>query len=181
MKKDNVRRLTFAAMCVALGVVLPLAFHMVPQGGKVFLPMHIPVLLCGLACGWPFGLACGVLAPLLSCLFTGMPQMAMLPSMLCELATYGLVSGILAQVIHTRPRLLGAYIQLVPAMLAGRVVKGVLEALIFSAGAYSMEAFIASSFVTALPGIAIQLVLLPALVTLLERARVLPTVAAECQ
>lgn len=84
MKRSSTRRLVMAALCVALGVVLPMAFHSVPRGGSIFLPMHIPVLLCGLACGWPYGLACGVLAPLCSSLITGMPPAAYLPSMLCE-------------------------------------------------------------------------------------------------
>lgn len=68
MKQSATRKLVMAAMCAALGVVLPQAFHMVPNAGSVLLPMHIPVLLCGLACGWPYGLACGILAPLLSSL-----------------------------------------------------------------------------------------------------------------
>ena len=49
MKRSSTRRLVMAALCVALGVVLPMAFHSVPRGGSIFLPMHIPVLLCGLA------------------------------------------------------------------------------------------------------------------------------------
>ena len=55
------KRLVLAALCVALGVVLPVAFHSVANAGSIFLPMHIPVLLCGIICGWPYGLACGVL------------------------------------------------------------------------------------------------------------------------
>ena len=104
MKQSATRKLVMAAMCAALGVVLPQAFHMVPNAGSVLLPMHIPVLLCGLACGWPYGLACGILAPLLSSLLTGMPPAAYLPSMLCELAAYGLVSGLMSQFIRLRSR-----------------------------------------------------------------------------
>lgn len=89
------KNLVTSGMCVALAIVLPMAFHMIPDAGKVFLPMHIPVLLCGLLCGPVYGLGCGILAPLLSHLFTGMPPTAMLPSMLCELAAYGMLSGIL--------------------------------------------------------------------------------------
>ena len=81
-----VKRSMITAVCVALTVVLPMAFHAVPNAGSVILPMHIPVLLCGLICGWPFGLACGLIGPLLSNLFTGMPPMAALPAMLVELA-----------------------------------------------------------------------------------------------
>ena len=87
------KRSVLTAVCIALCVVLPMAFHAVPNAGQIFLPMHIPVLLAGLCCGWPFGLLAGVAGPLLSSLFTGMPPLAYLPSMLCELALYGLLSG----------------------------------------------------------------------------------------
>ena len=74
MKKTvNAKNLAFCALCIALCVVLPMAFHAIANAGMIFLPMHIPVLLCGLACGWPYGLICGVLGPLLSGVLTGMP------------------------------------------------------------------------------------------------------------
>ena len=176
MKQSATRKLVMAAMCAALGVVLPQAFHMVPNAGSVLLPMHIPVLLCGLACG----LACGILAPLLSSLLTGMPPAAYLPSMLCELAAYGLVSGLMSQFIRLRSRTASVYVQLVSAMLAGRVVYGVVNALIFRAGSYSFQIFFTAAFVTALPGIILQLLVIPPILVLLQKARVLepqPTAA----
>lgn len=173
MKQFSTRKLVMAALCVALGVILPVAFHGIPRAGSIFLPMHIPVLLCGLACGWPYGLGCGILAPLLSSLITGMPPAAMLPAMVCELAAYGLISGVLSQVVRTGKRGADLYIQLIGAMLIGRVVYGVMNALVFSAGDYSMAVFLTAAFVTALPGIVIQLVVLPGLVMILEKAHVL--------
>ena len=92
MEKNHVKNLVTAAMCVALGIILPMAFHTIQNAGSIFLPMHIPVLICGLACGWQYGLLCGVLTPLLSSLLTGMPPAAILPAMLCELAVYGLLT-----------------------------------------------------------------------------------------
>ena len=172
MKQSATRKLVMAAMCAALGVVLPQAFHMVPNAGSVLLPMHIPVLLCGLACG--------ILAPLLSSLLTGMPPAAYLPSMLCELAAYGLVSGLMSQFIRLRSRTASVYVQLVSAMLAGRVVYGVVNALIFRAGSYSFQIFFTAAFVTALPGIILQLLVIPPILVLLQKARVLepqPTAA----
>ena len=83
---SNIRKMVSTALFVALGIALPLAVHSIPNAGRVFLPMHIPVLLCGIACGFPYGLACGILTPLLSSLFTGMPPAPVLPAMLCELA-----------------------------------------------------------------------------------------------
>ena len=179
MNHTSIRRLVMTALCVALGVVLPQALHAVPNAGNVLLPMHIPVLLCGLTCSWAYGLGCGVLTPLMSHLVTGMPPAAVLPAMVCELAAYGLISGLAAKYIHTGTRTLALYIRLVSAMLLGRVVYGVTNALIFRAGAYSMEVFLTAAFVTALPGIVIQLVLLPALILILEKARVLEPTAAK--
>ena len=114
-----------------------------------------------------------MLAPLLSSLLTGMPPAAMLPQMLCELAVYGLVSGLLMRAVHTGKKSANIYIALVGAMLAGRVVYGVLNALIFRAGEYSMSAWVAAAFVTALPGIIAQLVVIPILLLALEKAKLI--------
>ncbi len=172
---SNTKKLVFAGLCVALGVALPIAFHSIPNAGSIFLPMHIPVLLCGLICGPVYGLACGALAPLLSSLFTGMPPAAMLPGMLCELAVYGLVSGLLIKTVKSGSRITNIYISLVGAMIAGRLVAGVLNALIFRAGAYSLEMWLTASFVTAIPGIIAQIVVIPLIVLALERAKLIQT------
>lgn len=171
MGNSKTRKLVMAALCVALGLILPTVFHAVPNAGSIFLPMHLPVLLCGFICGWPYGLVCGALTPLLSSILTSMPPLAILPGMLCELATYGFVSGMLYAHLHTPKRAVNLYGTLVLAMLAGRIVSGVLNALLFSAGNYSMQAWLAASFVTALPGIVIQLVAVPVLVAVLQKAK----------
>lgn len=173
--KMNAKPMVLAALCTALGVVLPMATHFIPNAGSVLLPMHVPVLLCGLVCGPVYGLGCGLLAPLLSSIATGMPPAAMLPAMLCELAAYGLAAGVLPKVIRTGRRTLDLYLQLIGAMLLGRAVYGMMNALVFSAGSYSFAAFVTAAFVTALPGIVIQLVLLPAVVLLLEKAHLVET------
>lgn len=170
---SSTKRLILAGLCVALGIVLPIAFHSVANAGSIFLPMHIPVLLCGLLCGWPFGLACGVLAPLLSSLFTGMPTMAYLPGMLCELAVYGFVSGLLMRYLKTGKLLVDLSLSLVCAMLSGRIVFGLLNALLFRAGDYSVVLWTTAAFVTALPGIVIQLAVLPVLVLALKKAKLI--------
>ena len=119
MNHSSIRRLVMTALCVALGVVLPQALHAVPNAGNVLLPMHIPLLLCGLTCSWAYGLACGVLTPVISHLVSGMPPAAVLPAMVCELAAYGLISGLAAKYIHTGKRTLDVYLQLIAAMLIG--------------------------------------------------------------
>ncbi len=167
------KKLIIAALCAALCVVLPMAFHAIPNAGSIFLPMHIPVLLCGFICGWPYGLACGLLGPCLSSLLTSMPPAAILPSMACELAAYGLVTGLLYHRIRTGSRIADIYLSLLAAMLCGRIFYGALNALVFRAGAYSLELWLAAAFTTALPGIVIQLILIPVLLVALERSKVL--------
>ena len=167
------KKLVLTAACIALCVVVPMAFHAFPNGGTVFLPMHIPVLLCGMLCGWPFGLTCGLLGPLLSSLTTGMPPAAMLPAMMIECAAYGAVAGLLMKYIRTGRLALDLYLSLIPAMVAGRVISGIARALIFAPGT-TLAAWATASFVTALPGIAIQLVLIPVLLSALERTRLIP-------
>jgi len=170
---SNIKKMVGTALFVAIGIALPLAFHSIPNAGRVFLPMHIPILLCGLICGFPYGLACGIVTPLLSSLVTGMPPAAMLPSMICELAVYGLVSSLLMRFVPVKNPYVKLYVALIAAMLSGRVVLGALNALIFSAGEYSMQAWLGAAFVTALPGIAAQAVLIPAIVFGLQKAKLI--------
>lgn len=174
MKAFHSRKLAIAGLCIAIGVVLPQVFHLLPQGGQLFLPMHFPILLCGLVCGWPWGLACGILTPLLSSLLTGSPNPAYLPAMVCELAAYGISTGLLARVLHTKWRLLDRYLQLIGAMLLGRLVYGAVNAFFFSAGHYTLSVFLSAAFITASPGILCQLILLPPVVLLLDKARLSP-------
>jgi len=173
MNRSYVKNVVLTAVCAALCVVVPMAFHAIPNAGSIFLPMHIPVLLCGMLCGWPFGLTCGLLGPLLSSLTTGMPPAAMLPSMMIECAVYGAVAGILMKHVRTGRLYLDLYIALIPAMIAGRVISGIAKALIFAPGT-TLAAWATASFVTALPGILIQLLLIPALIFALERAKLIP-------
>ena len=172
---EKTRNLIYTALCVALGIVLPITFHGIPNAGGIFLPMHIPVLLCGLVCGWQYGFVCGMMTPFLSSVMTGMPPSAILPGMLCELAVYGPVSGLILKLLHTPSPYVDIYAALIGAMLAGRIVAGIVKALIFNVGRYSLQAWITASFVTALPGIVIQIIVLPIIVIALRRARIVAT------
>ena len=173
MNLSPIKRLTLTALCIALCVVVPMAFHVIPNAGQVMLPMHIPVLLCGLVCGWQYGLICGLLGPLVSSVLTAMPPAAMLPGMMVECAVYGFVGGLLMERIRTGSLYADLYICLPVAMLAGRVISGIVKALILTPG-LSFTAWATASFVTALPGISIQLILLPTLVVALTRAGLIP-------
>ena len=171
---SHVKRLTFTAVCLALCVVLPLALHAIPDAGTLLSPMHLPVLLCGIICGWPYGLLCGLLGPVLSSAITGMPPAAYMPPMIVELAVYGFVSGLLMQLIRTKNLYADLYISLLSAMLLGRVVAGAARALIFAAGSYTMSLWATSYFISSLPGIIIQLILIPIIVVALTRAHLIP-------
>lgn len=170
---SHVKKLVFTAVCIALCVVLPMAFHAVQNAGAVFLPMHIPVLLCGLICGWPYGLVCGLVGPLLSSAFTSMPPAPILPSMMVELAVYGCGTGILMQVVHTKRPMADLYISMIAAMALGRTLAGLAKAWIFTPGTAPF-AWVTTSLVTGVPGICIQLVLIPLLIYVLTKAHLIP-------
>ena len=96
MKKTNVKKLILAALFLAMAQVLPFLTGQIPEVGSMLCPMHIPALLCGFFCGWPWGLMVGFVAPILRSVTFGMPPM--FPVAICmafELATYGAVSGAL--------------------------------------------------------------------------------------
>ncbi len=170
MIKNTTQRLVTTALMVALGLVLPMAFHAIPRGGMIFLPMHIPVLLTGFLCGPFFGLLGGLVTPLLSSLCTGMPPAAILPAMLVELAAYGLFAGLFFSLFNHKSIYARSLLSLVLAMLIGRVIAGVANAMIFQAGKFSLDLWIAGAFVTALPGILIQLVLIPVVVVAIGKS-----------
>ena len=172
--KTSTRKLTLSALFLALGLVLPLITGQIPQIGKMLLPMHIPVLLCGMVCGAPYGAVCGLLGPMLSSVLTGMPTAALMPAMMVECAAYGLTTGLLLRLVRTGKTYADLYLSLVAAMLVGRLVSGVTKALFFMAGQYTLQAWIAASFVTALPGIVLQLAVVPSIVYYLMRAGLIP-------
>lgn len=171
--KFNTKQLVLAALCVALGVVLPVAFHSIPNAGSVLLPMHIPVLLCGLICGWQYGGAVGFVMPLLRYLIFGMPPMPNAVSMAFELAAYGLVIGLLY--FHARRKnLLSVYISMLVAMIAGRAVWGIVQMVVLGLSGFTWKMFLAGAFLNAIPGIILQLILIPAIMAVLDRTGLVP-------
>lgn len=175
MKNSNyIKTIIITALCISLCVVLPIAFHAIPNAANVICPMHIPVLLCGLICPPFFSVLCGLLGPLLSSLITGMPPMAYLPAMLVELAAFGFIASVMMKIVHTKKLYLDLYISLIVSMLLGRILAGCARALIFAAGKYSMAMWLTSYFVTSLPGIIIQLALIPTIIYVLEKSNLIP-------
>lgn len=170
-KKKPVLNLTLSAMFMAIGLVLPFFTGQIPQIGNMLLPMHIPVLLCGLICGWQYGLAVGLVLPPLRYMLFGMP--VLFPTgiaMAFELATYGFTVGWLYS--HSRWQcVISLYRCLIAAMLAGRVVWGVVRVLLLGLGgnSFSWQMFMAGAFLNAIPGIILQFILIPAIMVALNR------------
>ena len=103
-----------------------------------------------------------------------MPVFGYMPVMMIELGLYGLISGLVMQFLRSGKLVVDLYAALVIAMLGGRVITGILRALIFAGGSYSWSAWATGYFVSCLPGIIIQLILIPIIYVALERAHLLP-------
>lgn len=171
-KRKDIKKLTLSAMFLALAFVLPFFTGQIEQIGSMLCPMHIPVILCGFFCGGPWGLVVGFIAPILRSVVLGMPPM--FPKAVCmafELATYGFVAGILYNKLPKKK--INVYITLIIAMVIGRLVWGVVmfACMGLDATKFSFEAFVSGAITTAIPGIILQLVLIPILVITLDRSR----------
>ena len=164
-QNDRLSRTVRAAVLLAVALVLPFVTGQIPQIGKALCPMHLPVLLCGFFCGPQYGLLVGLVAPLLRFALFGMPTIV--PTgviMSMELAAYGLVSGLCWRLLPRRRA--SAYLSLILAMIAGRVIWGVMHVIFFLLGEseFGWMAFAAGAFLNAIPGIVLQLVVIPLLV-----------------
>lgn len=171
MKKSNIHNLSLSAMFLALTFVLPLLTGQIPQLGEKFCPMHIPVLLCGYLCSGPWGFTVGFLAPILRSFIVGVPA-PFFPkafSMAFELAAYGFISGSLYKLLPKKKSNL--YVSLILSMVAGRLVRGFVQLCCvgFDVTKFTLSAFWTASFVNAVPGIIIQLLLIPVLVAAAEK------------
>ena len=170
--KTNVKILTLSAMFLAVALVLPFITGQIPEIGAMLCPMHLPILLCGYFCGGPWGLAVGLIAPVLRSMIFGMPPMYPTAiSMAFELAAYGAISGLLyAKLPKTKA---SVYISLVTAMIVGRLVWGAAR-FVFAGldiTAFGLQAFWAGAVTSAIPGIILQLILIPILVIALDKQR----------
>ena len=173
MKKHPLRRLILASLFLALGTVLPTLTGQIKEIGDSLLPMHFPCMLCGLLCGAPYGCTVGLVMPFLRALTFGMPPLY--PNavwMALELATYGLVIGFLYARTRrkTAPRL---YLCLLSSMILGRIVWGIAKALLLGASGrvFTFNAFIVGGILDALPGIILQLILIPLITRLIQHIK----------
>lgn len=168
--KKYIIKPVLAALFLALGMVLPLLTGQIKEIGDSLLPMHIPVMICGLVCGYKYGAAVGLMLPFLRSLTFSMPPIY--PNavwMAIELATYGLVIGFIYMKLSKNR--LSMYVALITAMIMGRVVWGVSKAVLLGLGgsSFSISAFIVGGFVDSLLGIVLQLIVVPPVATLINR------------
>ena len=169
--RQNIFDLVLAAMFLAIGIVLPFFTGQIPQVGRMLLPMHLPVLRCGLICGWQYGGAVGFVLPILRYFMFGMP--IIMPNglaMAFELAAYGIIVGLL----YSRSRwqcIISLYRSLLIAMVGGRLVWAAVRVIMtgVSQVPFTWEIFLADAIVSAIPGIILQLVFIPALMVALDR------------
>ena len=166
-----VRNLVLSALFLALGIVLPFVTGQIPQIGSMLLPMHLPVLICGLICGWQYGAAIGLILPPLRYVLFGMPPIFPTGvSVAFEMAAYGLLVGLL----YSRSKwkcVLSLYRSLILAMIGGRIVWGVVRVICsgVSGNPFTWKLFLSGAFLTAIPGIVLQLVFIPLVMIALDR------------
>lgn len=172
--KSSTLNMVLAAMFLALGIVMPFITGQIPEVGSMLLPMHLPVLICGFVCGWKYGLAVGFVVPLLRSVMFGMPPL--MPTATCmafELAAYGACTGLLYAKLPKNN--VSVYVSLLGAMLIGRVVWGAVSMVVYGVmgNAFSVQMFMAGAFLNAVPGIVMQIVLIPVIIMALKKARVM--------
>lgn len=168
---NNTKKMTMAAFFMALGLVMPFFTGQIPEIGSMLLPMHIPVLLCGFFCGWEYGLTVGFIVPIFRSVLFGRPfMMPTAVAMAFELAAYGAVAGYLYQKLKAKKG--GIFISLLGAMIAGRALWGVVSIALFKmvGSVFTWEVFVAGAFMEAIPGIIVQLLLIPTIVSRLKVA-----------
>lgn len=171
-----IKKITLSAMFIALGIILPFFTGQIPQIGSMLLPMHIPVFLCGLICGWKYGIITGFILPILRYALFGMPPI--FPTgiaMAFELATYGFVAGYLFNEGKWQC-VISLYRSMIAAMLAGRIVWAIVEIILLGIGqnGFTWLMFINGAFINALPGIILQLIGIPMIMVALDKANMVP-------
>ena len=174
MKKQSIQNLVLSALFLAIGLILPFFTGQIKEIGDSLLPMHLPVMLCGLICGWKYGGTVGLILPFLRSLTFGMPPLY--PNavwMALELAAYGLVIGLLfsRKKDYSRVYLL---ICLAISMLSGRIVWGIAKAVLLGVAGkpFGLEAFLVGGFVDAVPGLILQFILIPLIMEVIYRSRI---------
>lgn len=174
MKKVTTRKLVFAGLFIALGIVMPFLTGSIPSIGSRLLPMHLPVLLAGFVCGGPIGLAVGFIVPLLRSALFGMPPMFPTAlSMAFELAVYGFAAGLFYKLLPKKNVFI--FVSLILSMILGRVVWGVVSYVLYGFGetAFTWQMFMGGAVINAIPGIILQIIVIPVIIIALKKGNLL--------
>lgn len=172
--KKLILNISLSGMFMALAYVMPFLTGQIPEIGKMLCPMHIPVLLCGFVCGAPYGLIVGAITPLLRSLTLGVPHLfPNATAMAFELAVYGLMAGFLYKVLPKKK--INIYASLIGAMVVGRIIWGLAMICImgFDFSKFGLATFWTGAVANAIPGIIVQIILIPIVVMLLEKAKLI--------
>ncbi len=174
IKSLNIKNLTLSALFIALGIVLPFATMNIPSIGNMLLPMHIPVLLCGIVCSKYHGMAVGFILPFMRSFLIGSPPLfPNATAMAFELLAYGFIIGLAYEKLPKKNIFI--YVSLFISLIVGRVVWGVTM-FALSVGfnvTFSAQIFIAGAFANAIPGIILQVILIPTIIMILKKQGVL--------
>lgn len=180
--KVTTKKLVLSAMFIAMGLVLPFITGQNPELGKMLSLMHIPVMLCGFICGWPYGLMAGAITPVLrSLLFTQPPMFPRAVGMAFELSVYGAICGLLYKLLPKKNWLFAP--ELVVSMIAGRTVYAAFMSVVANLGSveFTFNAWLTKEVPYGFPGIALQLILIPYVMTVLQDAKLIPIEARRQQ
>lgn len=92
----DVRTYVMSALFVLGNIVLPQLFHLVPQGGMMWLPIYFFTLVGAYKYGWKVGLLTAVFSPTVNSLLFGMPMPQVLPAILLKSVLLALAAGYVA-------------------------------------------------------------------------------------
>jgi len=174
VRSSSLVKIILAGLFIALGLVMPFLTGQIPSIGSMLLPMHIPVLLVGFVCGWPYGLAVGFITPLLRSLIFGMPPpFPTAVAMAFELAVYGLATGLFYKLLPKKNVFI--YVSLILSMICGRIVWGIVSLILygFADKPFTWQIFAAGAVVNAIPGIILQIVIIPVIIIALKRGNLI--------
>lgn len=174
MRTITTKKIALASLFIALGLALPFLTGQIPVIGRQLLPMHIPVLLGGFVLGGPLGALVGFITPILRSFLFGMPPLfPTAVAMAFELAAYGFLTGSFYKILPHKEAFI--YINLILSMLGGRLVWGMVSFVLFgiSGTPFNWGIFLTSAVWSALPGIIVQIVLIPFVIIGLQKNRFL--------
>lgn len=167
----KLKKIILSGVFLALCIVLPFFTMQIPKLGSILSPMHIPVLICGFVCGWPYGAIIGFIAPLLRSVLTGgfPPMYPTAVAMAFELFAYGTFTALFSKILtKTKPNV---YISLIISMVLGRIVWGIAMFVLsfISHSTFTFSAFLTAAFIQAIPGIICHIIIVPIVVFAVDR------------